>query len=65
MKVWIKNKDYKIKARNDGWFSVFNKDNREIARTKDEASARQAIWIAVGGKEYVDEKDFEEVEDEK
>ena len=63
MKVWIKNKNYKIKQKKNGWWSVFNKD-RVIATTKDEASARQAIWIAVGGKEYVDEEDFEEVEDD-
>ena len=60
MKVWTKNKNYKIEKREDGWVEVYN-GNRMIAVTADEDNARQAIWLSIGGTEYVDEKDFEEV----
>ena len=61
MKVWTKNRDYKIKQKENGWFNVYSGD-RVIATVVDEENARQVIWIAIGGKEYVDEKDFEVVE---
>jgi len=63
MKVWIKNKRYKIKQKENGWFNVYSGD-RVIATVVDEENARQVIWIAIGGKEYVNEKDFEVVEDD-
>jgi len=63
MKVWTKNRDYKIKQKENGWFNVYGGD-RVIATVVDEENARQAIWIAIGGKEYVNRMDFEEVEDE-
>ncbi len=60
MKVWTKNRNYKIEKIEDGWIKVYSGD-RMIATVVDEENARQVIWLAVGGKEYVDEKDFEEV----
>ncbi len=63
MKVWTKNRDYKIKQKENGWFNVYS-DDRVIATVVDEENARQVIWIAIGGKEYVNEKDFKEVEDD-
>ncbi len=60
MKVWTKNRNYKIEKREDGWVKVYN-GNRMIAVTADEDNARQVIWLSIGGTEYVDEKDFEEV----
>ena len=63
MKVWTKNRDYKIKQKENGWFNVYSGD-RVIATVVDEENARQVIWIAIGGKEYVNEKDFNEVEDD-
>ena len=60
MKVWTKNKRYKIEKIEDGWIKVYSGD-RQIATVVDEESARQAIWLAVGGKEYVNKEDFEEV----
>ena len=61
MKVWTKNRNYKILEKKNGWFKVYSED-RVIGTAKDEASARQAIWLSIGGTEYVDEKDFEETE---
>ena len=63
MKVWTKNKRYKIEKKENGWFNVYSGD-RVIATVVDEENARQVIWIAIGGKKYVDEKDFKVVEDE-
>ena len=63
MKIWIKNKKYKIKQKENGWFNVYSGD-RMIATVVDEENARQAIWMASGCKEYVNRMDFEEVEDE-
>ena len=63
MKVWTKSRNYKIEVKEDGRCKVYNGD-RVIAMTVDEENARQAIWIAIGGKEYVDEKDFEEADND-
>ena len=64
MKVWTKNRNYKIEVKEDGRCKVYNGD-RVIATAVDEYNARQAIWIAIGGREPVYEEDFKEVEDEK
>jgi hypothetical protein len=59
MKVWTKNKDYKIQKRNDGWWSVYFKD-KVIATAIDEEQARVAIYKHNGEKEYVFASDFED-----
>ena len=64
MKVWAKNPDYKINERFSGWWNVWFKD-KLIAITQGEENARIAIYKHNREKEYVNEKDFEEVEDGK
>lgn len=62
MKVWTKNPDYKINNRGNGWWNVWFKD-KVIAITHGEENARIAIYKHNG--EYPNEKDFEEVYNEK
>jgi len=58
MKVWTKNRDYKINPKGNGWWNVWFKD-KVIAMVVDEENARIAIYKHNGEKEFVDEKDFE------
>jgi len=58
MKVWMKDKRYKINKRADKWWDVYFKDE-VIATTIDEEQARVAIYKHSGEKIYVNEKDFE------
>jgi len=59
MKVWLKNPDYKIDHRGNGWWNVWFKD-RCIGMACGEEQARVAIYKHIGKKEFVNEKDFEE-----
>jgi len=59
MKVWMKDKRYKINKRaNSKWWDVYFEDE-VIATTIDEEQARVAIYKHSGEKIYVNEKDFE------
>jgi len=60
MKVWIKNKDYKITPRGNGWWNVLYK-NEVIAMVVDEENARIVIYKHNGEKEFVSEEDFIEI----
>jgi len=58
MKVWTKNRDYKINPKGNGWWNAWYK-GQVIATAIDEEQARVPIYKHNGEKEFVDEKDFE------
>ena len=60
MKVWTKNRDYKISKRWGDWWNVWFKD-KCIGIAFKEEQARVCIYKHSGEKEYVKEEDFEEV----
>jgi len=59
MKVWKKDRRYRIKRKSNGWWNVYF-ENRVIATTIDEEQARVAIYKHSGERIFVNERDFED-----